>query len=189
MTKQSKNSEVRTQILLFCVLCSVFCVISGCGYSTRSLISNEFKTIYIQPFINKVDVTQEAYAGDRYRIYKPLLETDITKSVINKFLQDGNLKPQDEQYADLILKGELVDFRRDPLRYSDNDDVLEYRINLVVNISLSNKQKNLVWKEDGFTGATTYFTSGTQAKSEDTAINDAVSDLARRIVERTVEYW
>jgi hypothetical protein len=182
-------SDVRFFCFLFSVFCFLFSVISGCGYTTRSLIAHEFKNIYVQPFINKVDITQEVYAGDRYRIYKPLLETDITKSVINKFLWDGNLKPQDEQNADLILKGELIDFRRDPLRYSDNDEVLEYRINLVVNIILLDKQNKLIWQEDHFTGDTSYFTTGAQAKSEDTAINDAVSDLARRIVERTVENW
>jgi len=40
-----------------------------------------------------------------------------------------------------------------------------------------------------FTGNTSYFTTGTQAKSEATAVNDALTDLARRIVERTVEQW
>jgi hypothetical protein len=154
------------------------------------LIVGKFKTIYVEPFVNKVDVTQEAYSANKYRIYRPMLETDITKSVINKFLWDGNLKPVAEEAADLILKGDLVEFRRDVLRYADNDEVTEYRLNLVVNISLWDKKEDkLVWKEDNFTGDTTYFTTGSQAKSEDTAINDALKDLARRIVERAVEQW
>ena len=51
------------------------------------------------------------------------------------------------------------------------------------------KEKKLVWQEDRFTGDTTYFTTGSQAKTENAAIVDALSDLARRIVERTVEQW
>jgi len=162
----------------------------GCGYTTRSMISDKFRTIYVIPFVNKVDITQESYVANKYRIYRPKLETDITKSVINKYLFDGNLRPVKEESADLILKGELIDYRKDPLRYDDNNEVTEYRINLVVNINLWDKKENKqIWQENGFTGNATYFTSGTQAKSEDAAVNDALSDLSRRIVERTVEQW
>jgi len=177
--------------LIFLVTgCWLLVTMTGCGYTTRSMVSNKFKTIYITPFVNKVDITNEAYTANKYRIYRPTLETDITKTVINKFLFDGNLKPVKEQTADLVLKGELIEFRKDPLTYDDNDNVTEYRINLVVNISLWDKKENkLAWEENGFTGNTSYFTSGTQAKSESAAVTDALTDLARRIVERTVEQW
>lgn len=162
----------------------------GCGYTTRSLISDKFRTIYVAPFVNKIDITQETEVARKYKIYKPMLETDITKSVINKFLFDGNLRPTKEASADLVLKGELVEFRKDPLRYTDSDEVEEYRLNLVVNISLwDTRQNKLVWEESNFTGDTTYFTRGQTAKSEETAISEAISDLARRIVERAVEQW
>ena len=92
--------------------------------------------------------------------------------------------------ADLILKGEVVEFRKDPLRYDDSDNVSEYRINLVVNISLWDRQESkLLWQENNFTGDTTYFASGAQAQSEDAAVVNALNDLSRRIVERTVEQW
>lgn len=173
------------------VLAAVCCLqLAACGYTTRSMISSKFRTIYIEPFMNKVDITQEIYAANKYRIYRPMVETDITKTVTNKFLYDGNLRPAAEESADLLLKGEVVEFRRDPLRYSESDEVTEYRINLVVNISLWDKNKNeLLWQENNFTGDTTYFTTGSQAKSESTAVNDALNDLARRIVERAVEQW
>ncbi|MFA5144739.1 MAG: LptE family protein [Candidatus Omnitrophota bacterium] len=164
--------------------------LTGCGYTTRSMISDNFKTIYVTPFINKVDITNEAYTQNKYRIYRPMIETDITRSVTNKFLFDGNLRPVKEESADVVLKGEITEFRRDPLRYDSNDVVAEYRINLVVNISLQDKKENkLLWQENNFIGDTTYFTSGIQAKTEDAAVKDALDDLARRIVERAVEVW
>ena len=154
------------------------------------MVSNKFKTIYITQFANKVDITQETYSANKYRIYRPMLETDITRAVIDKFLFDGNLKPVKSESADLVVKGELMEFRRDPLRYTDSDEVEEYRINLVVNIGLwDNKENKLIWQENNFTGDTTYFVTGQAAKSETTALNDAISDLARRIVERVVEQW
>ena len=176
---------------LFFAFVFFFMTFSGCGYTTRSMISNKYKTIYVAPFVNKVDITQEAYYANKYRIYRPGLETDITRAVNNKYLFDGNLRPAKEEAADLVLKGELVEFRKDPLRYEDNnEDVAEYRVNVIVNLTLLDKKNNEeVWQEGSFTGDTTYFTSGTQAKSEETAIIDAINDLARRIVERTVEEW
>jgi len=165
-------------------------MLAGCGYTTRSLIADKYRTIYIQPFVNKVDISNEGYQGNKYRIYRPTLETDITQSVVNKFLFDGNLRPINSEEADLVLKGELLEFRRDPLRYSDDDTVTEYRLNIVVNLNLIDKKENkILWTENNFTGDTTYFTTGNNAKTEAVAVNDALSDLSRRIVERAVEQW
>ncbi len=182
--------EVRGQIFLFSVFSFLFSAIAGCGYTTRSAIATKYRTIYITPFVNKIDITREADVGSKYRIYRPQLETDITNAVVNKFLFDGNLKPVKSESADVTLKGELIEFRKDPLRYDENENVTEYRVNIVVNISLwDNREGKLLWEEKGFTGDTSYFTSGTQAKSEPQAINDGIADLARRIVERAVEEW
>ena len=164
--------------------------LAGCGYTTHSVVTEKFSTIHIQPFSNKVDITKDTYGGNKYRIYRPLLESDINLAVTNAFLIDGNLKPATEELGDLVLKGELVEFRRDPLRYDNNDNVIEYRINIVVNLKLWDKKENkLLWEENNFTGDTTYFNTGSQARSEDQAVSDALGDLARRIVERTVENW
>jgi len=162
----------------------------GCGYTTRSMISDKYRTVYVVPFENKTDITNESYTGSQYRIYRPHLETDITNAVINKFLSDGNLRPVKEQNADLVLKGELIDFRRDPLRYDDNDNVLEYRISLVVNMTMwDRKEEKVLYEVTNFTGDTTYFASGSNAKSETQAVSDALTDLARRVVERAVDQW
>lgn len=176
----------------FYILSTVLC---GCGYTTRSMLSGKYRTIYITPFLNKVDITQESYSENKYRIYRPLLETDITRKVINKYLFDGNLKPVKEELADLVLKGELVEYRKDPLSYdADNTDVTEYRVNIYVNLSLWDKKENkLLWEENRFNGNYSFFTSfasGNVIKiSEDAAVTNAIEDLARRIVERTVEQW
>lgn len=183
-----KRSRLFLTLTATCYLLITF--LSGCGYTTRSLVSDKFLTIYVAPFVNKINITNEANTANKYRLYRPMIETDITKYVNNRYLFDGNLKPAKEELADLILKGEMVEFRKDPLRYLDNNDVSEYRINLVVNISLWDRKENkLLWQENNFTGDTTYFATGLQAKPEDIAVNDALNDLARRIVERTVEEW
>jgi hypothetical protein len=160
------------------------------------MLYGKYSTIYIAPFLNKVDITQESFSANKYRIYRPMLETDITKKVINRYLFDGNLKPAKEGLADLVLKGELIEYRKDPLSYTANtENVTEYRINIYVNLSLWDAKENkLLWQENNYNGNYSYFTadntnSSSVKVSEATAVNNAIEDLARRIVERTVEQW
>ena len=51
------------------------------------------------------------------------------------------------------------------------------------------KRDKLVWEENSFTGDTTYYTAGTASISEAVAVNNALTDIARRVVERAVEQW
>lgn len=178
-----------SKILIALSLVSIL-AISGCGYTTASLLPSDLKTIYIDNFKNNINVTAEQNDLRMYRGYRPGMETDITKAVIDRFLFDGNLKIAPEEKADLILRAELMDYKRDSLRYDANDNVEEYRIKLIVNMKLEDVKKGTVlWTENGFAGETTYRISGAGAKTEGTAIRDAEIDLARRIVERTIEAW
>ena len=177
---------------LFTIHYLLFTILIGCGYTTRSFVNPRIKTIYIQPFVNKIDITSELSENRKYKTYFPLLEVKITKSIIDRFIFDGNLRIGRPETADVILKGELINYAKDPLRYKDTDNttVDEYRLSLAVNISLIDREEDKVlWEENNFIGDATYFTSGSSAKSEGTALSDAVVDLARRIVERTIEEW
>lgn len=192
---QAGEKEMIKYLTRFFILCSLFFVMIGCGYTTRSMISNKFTTITIVPFVNKIDISREGDIASRYKVYLPQLETDITKAVVDKYLFDGNLKPTDKESASLTLKGELVDFRRDAVRYTENNDVEEYRISIAVNLTLwDNVENKLLWEENSFTGDASYFVAGfapanAPVTSEDSAVTNALQDLARRIVERTVEQW
>ncbi len=188
----------RNNLFLFlttaCFLLTI--ALTGCGYTTRSMLSGKYNTIYVAPFLNKVDITQETFSANKYRIYRPMLETDITKKAIDRYLFDGNLKPAKEAAADLVLKGELIEYRKDPLSYTaSTENVTEYRINIFVNLSLWDTQENkLLWQENNFNGNYAYFTADNANSAsiqvpEATAVNNAIEDLARRIVERTVEQW
>lgn len=169
---------------------AILLFVSGCGYTTKSLLPTEFKQIYVENFKNDIKITDEQSNLRMYVGYRPGMEIDLTSEVINQYLLDGNLKIATEANSDLTLKASLIDFSRGALRYDANNNVEEYRIKLIVNMQLINtKTGNVVWTENGFAGETTYRTSGSLAKGENSAIQDAISDLARRIVERTVEAW
>ncbi|MCM8778519.1 MAG: LPS assembly lipoprotein LptE [Candidatus Omnitrophica bacterium] len=161
-------------------------LLGGCGYTTHSVLPSSFKTIYIPTFVNKIK-----FEGNlpEYKTYYPGLEIKITNAIINRFIYDGNLRIARDEEADLRLEGELVDYLKQPLRYSEANEIEEYRISLIVNLVLKDREGNLLWKESNFIGDTTYRLSGPFAKAEQRAVDDAVNDLARRVVNRTIENW
>ena len=182
---KNKQGYLRfTLILIAALICA-----SGCGYTTRSLLPSNFKSIYVENFINKIKVTAESSDERMYRGYRPGMEIDVATAIRNKYLFDGNLRVADPEKADLVLKGELVDYRNESLRYDNSNNVLEYRIRMVVNIVMQTKDGKTRWAENNFAGESLYTTTGPLAKSESQAIVDAEADLARRVVERTVEEW
>ncbi len=176
----------------FICLLSMVAIIAGCGYTTGSLLPSHLETIYIRPFRNKIELAEELTPDQyRFRTYRAHLETDITKEVIDKFINDGHLKVVEEENADIILSGELIDYLSTPVRYgADNETVEEYRISIVCSVEAYDVRKDVViWKESRAIGDSTYSLSGSYATSESSCISNAVSDLARRVVNRTIEGW
>lgn len=159
---------------------------AGCGYSTKSTLPSNLRTIYVEPFKNSINYTDETVRN----VYLPLLEVNARNAVISRFQFNGALKIAPVESADLILKGNLVGFSRSALRYTDDEDIEEYRIYISVTFELFNQNTGKTdWVEPGFSGDASYFLTGPDATSEESAINEALVDLARRIVERTVEDW
>ena len=178
-----KNFIRISAVFLVCVC------FSGCGYTTQSLspILSSIHTIYIEPFVNSVDYG--TLRGDK-NLYIPMLEVKATNQTIDRFIYDGNLKVSKEDEADVILKANLINYRRDALRYDDDDNAQEYRVSVVVSLVLWDVANNEpLWVESSFAGDATFFESGSAATSESAAVDEAVKDLAKRIVERTVEDW
>ena len=176
--------------LLFSVVTILAVCLSGCGYTTRPGLPSTLRTIYIKPFANKIDITQLATGDERYPIYRHRMEVDLTKAVIDRFQFTGLLRPARPDRADCRLEGDLIEFRRDPLRYNASQQVEEWRLNVVVNLRFYDRTNPTpVWEESHFTGDTTYFELGANAESESTALDRAITDLARRVVERIVESW
>ena len=174
----------------FYVMLYVLCaMLSSCGYTTKAVLPDNVKTIHVEIFRNDIDITKEVSAEDKYEVYRPNLEIDLRDAIIERIFLDGYLKLTDRDRADAILEGEIVHYRKDPLRYQDRD-VREFKISLVCDIRLyGSDPSDLIWEEIDMIGDTTFFTSGSLSKSETAALDDAISDLARRIVNRIVENW
>jgi len=161
--------------------------LAGCGYSTASLLANQYSTIHVEMFENQISFTEES---NKRNLYLPLLEVDVHDAVVDRFLFDGHLRAVKETKADLILTGVLKSYRRVGLRFTDNDIVEEYRVYITVGLELwNNKTAEMLWEEKSFVGSATYFILGSEATTEEEAVGRAIEDLSRRVVERVVEDW
>lgn len=164
--------------------------LTGCGYTAKSNLPEQLRTIHIQPVKNAIDLSSEISDKKRFRVYRPGVEIDITNAIINRFIFDGNLQVVSQDKANAVVEAKLMDYRRDPLRYSDADDIQEYRLSIVLDVAVTETASGkILWKNSGLTGDTTFFLSGSRAVSEDEAVIKAVEDVARRVVENTIEIW
>lgn len=162
----------------------------GCGYTATRTLPAYYRTIYLEPFENKIPITQEVSERTGFITNYPEIEERVTQGVIKRFLFDGGLRVTNQpESADLVLTGTLLDFYRQPIRRSDGEDVEEYRLNLSVSVTLREKNGKLLLDEPSLVADTTYFVTGASAKSETAAVDDLVDDFSKRIVEWVIEYW
>ena len=162
-------------------------VLAGCGYTTGSLLPSHYKTIFVKPVVNKTDYMNQ----DDRKLYVPGLENTVRTAIIDRFAFDGNLRAGKEDDADLVLEAKLIGFDREELRLTTAQDVKEYRLRVTVSMKMIDHSDNdkVMWEEPSFAGEATYYVSGPLAKAESAAINDTLTDLAQRVVERTVQSW
>lgn len=170
---------------LFFIIGLVFTFISGCGYTTRGSLDPAYKTIYVKPVVDKIEVTGETQEYSQFRSVPPLLDNSFTSALISRFNMDGNLKPIDKKTSDLVLETSITDYVRGGLRYDEDDDVEEYRLKLYFEYKLFDSEGELI--RNGDLVADTEYNFNTE--SESSAISELLDDAARRLVEHIIEAW
>ena len=164
-------------------------MLSGCGYTTKTLLPENLKSVHVSPVTNAIVLSEEITDKTPFRVYRPGLEVELTNAIINRYLFDGTLKISMHEKADAIVETSLVDYRRDALRYSEGEDIQEYRLSIVIDAKMIQKSDGKVLWSKRIIGDTTFFLAGSRAISEDQASSRAVEDVARRVVEATIQYW
>ncbi len=149
----------------------------GCGYTVRRGAVVGVKAIAVPTFGNET--------------HEHLLEAKVTSAVMRELVFDGSVRVADAGLADALLEGTVVNFERLPSTLgADDTDVEEYRVRVTVTFSLRLQgASEALWKEEGVWGDATYHLTGALARGEEEALEDALRDLARKVVEKTVRRW
>ena len=158
--------------ILLCLL-----LISGCGYTVKAnFLPSYLKTVYVETFHNGTD--------------QPNLENEFRTKIISMIQDEGSLSIVSQEDADAVLTGELADYYRHALRYSNDDAVREYRLGIVASFKFFDKKNNkVIVKDNNLSGDTTFYLTGSLAASEDNARIDALEDLSRQMLNKILTLW
>lgn len=116
------------------------------------------------------------------------MEEKLTIKIVNEFIQDGRLAVVNPGEADGILHGEIISYVLEPLAYDENHVVKEYKLRVLVNISLSDREKNeVVWIEKYLEGSYRFFNPQTSGGLSEEEVREIIWDkLAKSILKRTI---
>lgn len=171
----------------FIIFFTIF-LFSSCGYGTHSVFYSE-KKINVLPVKNKINVAVEERRLSDFRTFPLLIEKRLTNSIVRKFNIDGYLKVINKNEGDsLTLVCTIVDYRKESLRYTGSEDIEEQRLRLYVDLVLKDKDDKVI-KNTQIVGETTFFLTGSRAKTETAAWDDLIDDTSRRITEAVLEQW
>jgi len=158
-------------------------LLAGCGYTTKTVLPRNIKTIFVETVKNKIPILE-------MRSYQQGLEMDITNAVIARLQVDGNLRVVPEGQADSILQMDLKNYEQEGLRFTQLESVEEYRMFIVMHLKLVDARTNeIIWEEPDFSGATEYYVTDIKQIGEQAAVEQAIDKLAKNIVDRIVEDW
>ena len=155
----------------------------GCGYTTKTVLPRNIKTIFVETVKNKIPIEQVFS-------YQQGMEMDITNAVIARLQQDGNLRVVTQDKADAILKMDLLAYEQEGLRFDQLEEVQEYRLFVVLKLQLVDAKTNeLIWEEPNFSGDSEYYVTQIKQLGEQASVEKAIGRLAKNVVDRIVEDW
>ncbi len=159
-------------------LAIMFAAVLSCGpYTFNPNLPGHIKSVAIPLFKNP-------------RTYKYGAERILTDAVIDEFVADGSLDVADENVADSKLQVEIVNYKKEPLSYDVQEVVKEYNLAVVVSATFTDLTNNQVlWQEPSMYESVPYYAVGSNAETEDEALERLAEKLARKVVNRTLQGW
>lgn len=144
----------------------IFIFLISCIYSFHGFFPKEFKRVGVEPFENETT---------RYGI-----EISVTQSFIKGFEEDGRLEVVEPSMANLLIKGKIKSFFKNPHSFDEKGGVLEYKVTISAEIEFINRIENKEFlPKRNFQGWAIY---RVPEEDEDKGIEKASKDLAGNVI-------
>ena len=158
---------------LTCIMV-IFALISGCGYSNKSLISRKINSIYIPIFENET--------------FRKGLEFDLTNAVKDEIMSNTKLRIAKKDNADTILTGKIQKVTESMLSSNVEDNIVEGRVTMYVDVKLVDRRtgRTLI-EEKNVTQSAEYIVK--RGENIKTASRESLALLAETIVGHLEEKW
>jgi len=152
----------------------VFALISGCGYTTKPLISRKINSIYIPVFENST--------------FRRGLEFGLTNAVKDEIMSKTKLRIAQKDRADTILTGKIKKVTEGMLTSDVTDNIVESRVTIYSDIKLVDRRtgRTLIDEKNLKRSAEFIVKRGENIK---TASQESLSGLAETIVYHLEEKW
>ena len=153
----------------------------GCGYALvgtgKGSLPEEVRTVYVETFVNETT--------------RVGLEQILTDAVLRELSARRRLKPiAREGDADAVLRGRLVSFGVQAVRFDDLGRALEYEISVTAKLTLTERAtEKVLFENPSFLFREPYKVSGAAEYTnvETTAIETLARPLARSLVTTLLE--
>lgn len=158
-------------ILLTLLLLGLQCV----KYSFKGALPSYLQTISIPLFEDRT-----SWAG---------ISEEMTNKVVDAFIRDNTLRViEDEDAADLVLRGAITRIQEKFVEISPGEDVEEKQIWVYVSVKCLNQRT----EGDLWSGTISHYGSASGSSTLDDlnfAISTAIDDIVEDIVNKTIAAW
>ncbi len=152
----------------------LFALISGCGYTTKSLISRKINSIYIPIFENNT--------------FRRGLEFDLTKAVKDEIMSKTKLRIAQKDNSDTILTGQITKVSEAMLSSDLADNIVESRVSIYVDIKLVDRRTGRTLVDEKNVQHSAEFVVG-RGENINTASQESMALLAETIVNHLEKKW
>lgn len=157
-------STFAVSVLLFALL------FAGCAYYSTSATGGGIRTVAV-PLVDN----ESLEAG---------IQQALTDSLIQGFVTNGALHVVDEDQADAVLRGTVLEVREDPFTYGNQAD--QYQISVFLKVVFyDTRQKQTIWEVDRMRGYGIYDASGQREQARQKGLGDALRMLTQDVIDRT----
>ncbi len=164
----------RVLFMRFTCLLVIFALISGCGYTSKSLISRKINSVYIPIFGNYT--------------FRSGLEFDLTTALKDEIMSKTKLRIARKDDADTVLTGKIVKITEGVITSNARDNIIENQVTIAVNIAFVDRRTGRqLMSMDGLTDKAEYIV--TRGENINTATQECLAGLAEKIVYQLEEKW
>ncbi len=164
----------RISFIQFTCVLVLFAIISGCGYTNKSLINRNINSVYIPIFGNYT--------------FRSGLEFDLTIALKDEIMSKTKLRIARKDDADTILTGKILKVKEGVITSNARDNIIENQVTISVNIVLVDRRTGrALMSMDGLSNRAEYIV--TRGENINTATQECLVGLAEKIVYQLEEKW
>ncbi len=157
---------------------TVAALFAGCAlYQLGTTLPPHLRTVSLTTFKNVSD--------------EPQIETTIASETLREFQRDGQLRIKDADEADILLTGEILLYRLDPVRADRNNpkSTLEYKAIIQTHVIARERKTGKVIVDQTLTGNKNFDGTGDLMSARRNVLPEVSRDLARKIVDAVISAW